>query len=287
MSPSSFTALPTAPGYPPRLAALTSPPRLWGQGRLAAAGGSRVVAVVGARAADAEALAMATALVTELAGDTVIVSGGALGIDSAAHTAALNAGGTTVAVLGCGLDIIYPARNAELFAAIATRGALLSPFAPGTPPRPGHFVRRNGIIAALADAVVVIGAGARSGALHTAHAAAKLGRVVAASPGWAGCDALIASGAAMVERAGDLAAALAGAPRKPVVVLPPAGGVEARVLEVIGSAPLELDQIIDAVGEPARQVARSLTALETRGLVRLLAGQCYVRTSLATVRAVG
>jgi len=136
-------------------------------------GTSRCVAIVGARAASGHAAAAARALAADLAGcGYAVVSGGAIGIDAAAHRGALDAGGETVAVMATGLDIAYPARNRPLFGEIVAtgRGALLSPFPLGVPPRRYRFVRRNRIIAGLADAVVVVEAGLASGSLYTAAA---------------------------------------------------------------------------------------------------------------------
>jgi DNA processing protein len=144
-----------------------------------------------------------------------IVSGGALGIDAAAHRGALDAGGATFAVLGCGVDVVYPDRHAALFAEIAVAGGLLSEHPPGTPPHFRHFPSRNRIIAALADTVLVVEAGFASGALITARDAMKLGRRLLAVPGTPGTDNLIATGAARaVADVDDLRRALAGqAPR--------------------------------------------------------------------------
>ena len=129
-----------------------------------------------------------------------MVSGGALGIDTAAHAGALDAGAATTVVLGSGVDVLYPDRNRALFAAVVDRGgALVSTFPMGAQPRPGQFVARNRIIAALADVVVVVSAGPASGSLHTARHAAALGRRLAAVPGSPGTQALLTAGAALVE----------------------------------------------------------------------------------------
>ena len=142
-----------------------------------------------------------------------IVSGGALGIDAAAHQGALEVGAPTFAVLGCGVDVVYPDRHAALFAQIAATGGLLSEFPLGTPPRGRQFPSRNRIVAALAEAVLVVEAREASGALVTARLAIEMGRPLYAVPGSAGTDRLIASGKARpVRDSAELLAALAGEP---------------------------------------------------------------------------
>ncbi|HMF43516.1 MAG TPA: DNA-processing protein DprA, partial [Polyangia bacterium] len=164
---------------------------LWYVGRLPRRG-DRGLAIVGARAASTAMCRLASELAASAArrGFT-IVSGGALGIDAAAHRGALDAGGVTFAVLGCGVDVVYPDRHAALFAEVAAAGGLLSEYEPGTQPRHGQFPARNRIIAALAETVLVVEAGFASGALITARAAAKLGRKLLAVPGSPGTDDLI------------------------------------------------------------------------------------------------
>ncbi|MEZ4404731.1 MAG: DNA-processing protein DprA [Kofleriaceae bacterium] len=205
---------PGQPGSPERLTALARPPTVRGVGPVPT---GPAVALVGSRAAAATAMATAAALAARaVARGAWVVSGGALGIDAAAHRGALAAGGRTAVVVGTGLDVVYPERNAGLFAAVVTAGgALVSTFADGAPPRRGHFVARNTVIAALVDLVVVVAAEPRSGSLHTARAATRLGTPVAAVPGTAGADALIAAGAGVIAAAADLDAALAGQPRRP------------------------------------------------------------------------
>lgn len=155
------------------------------------------VSIVGARAASLEALAFARGLATAASrAGFIVVSGGALGIDGAAHEGALDAGGRSVVVLGTGIDVIYPERHAGLFARVMQRGALVSPFADGSLPRPSRFPRRNPLIAALGDATVVVEASTRSGSLGTAAAALALGRPLWARPGSRGCDALLVRGEA-------------------------------------------------------------------------------------------
>jgi DNA processing protein len=199
-------------GFPAELASMPQPVKaLWYVGRLPGAG-DRNLAIVGARAATMTGCRTARELAAASArGGMTIVSGGALGIDAAAHRGALDAGGVTFAVLGCGVDVVYPERHAALYQEIAVAGGVLSEYAPGTPGRPGNFPARNRIIAALAESVLVVEAGLRSGALITARVARRLGRTVLAVPGSPGTDQLIADGAAFpVFDAESLAAVLAG-----------------------------------------------------------------------------
>jgi DNA processing protein len=203
---------PTEPGYPAQLFALPNPPKsLWWIGRLPAEG-QRLVAIVGARAASRAACDGAAQIAHDLArSGATIISGGAFGVDAAAHQGALAAAASTFAVLGCGTDVVYPDRHVDLFARIGKTGALLSEYAPGTKPRPGQFPARNRIIAALASAVIVVEAAARSGALSTASWGRKLGKPVFAVPGSAGTDGLIREGRGVaVASADDVESALAG-----------------------------------------------------------------------------
>jgi DNA processing protein len=158
-----------------------------------------------------------------------VVSGGALGIDAAAHRGALDAAGATFAVLGCGVDIIYPDRHAALYDDVAAAGGVLSEYEPGTPPRVGNFPARNRIIVALAESVLVVEAGLASGALITARLAVRRGRPLLAVPGSPGTDELIAAGRARpVHDADALAAILAGE-------APPARPVPARYAPLLAA----------------------------------------------------
>ncbi|MES1206605.1 MAG: DNA-processing protein DprA [Pseudomonadota bacterium] len=202
------------------------------------------VAIVGARAASLPACRLAADLagVAARAGFAVI-SGGAIGIDGAAHAGALDAGGRTFAVLGCGVDVVYPDRHAGLFQRIAGSGALLSEFPPGTKPHRRHFPSRNRLVAGLAGAVLVVEARQLSGALITARLATRMGRQLYAVPGSSGTDGLIAACKAQAVHDGaDWLAVLTGQPRP--VHLPPA----------------ELAAVVAAVGRGAAapQVARHL-----------------------------
>lgn len=275
-------------GYPRRLAAISGAPEvLHVRGVLGDAEHS--VAIVGARAATCEAVEAARSLARGLARDgACVVSGGALGVDAAAHRGALDAHqdagrGTTVAVLGCGIDVVYPVRHRRLYQDIcAAGGAVVSEFPHDAPPRPGHFVRRNRTIAALADAVVVVEAGARSGALYTARAAQELGRLVAAVPGSPGCERLLAQGAAVIEQPGDLWDALAGRPARLRATLPDPDSDAARVLACLDPARArECGEIAAQADLSARQVARALTGLELEGLAVAGPGRNYLRSALA------
>jgi len=220
------------------------------------------VAIVGARAATTVGMRRAHDLARHLANRGYhVVSGGALGIDGAAHRGALAGGGTTTVVLGNGVDIAYPARHAGLFReVVANGGGLASLQRDGTQPRPGMFPQRNPLIAALADAVIVIEADLKSGSLSTAAAARTYQRIVAAWPGSRGCDRLLATGAAIVESATDAERAAAGDPRFPT---PPAlDPIATQVRDAIASGARNVDQIVRATGLTVRAVLRALPMLE-------------------------
>lgn len=197
--------------YPAALAMIPDPPAaLFVRGDVGVLGALQV-AVVGARSASRRGLADAAWIAAELAAHGFVVSSGlALGIDGAAHAAAMDAGGATVAVLGSGLDRVHPRRHLALARRVAEQGALVSEFAPGTPPAPHHFPRRNRIISGLSVGVVVVEASERSGSLITARLAAAQGREVfampttARDPGGAGCHRLIRDGARLLTSLDDL-----------------------------------------------------------------------------------
>lgn len=266
--------------YPERLAEIHDPP--FGLFVRAPAGAldrldeRPVVAVVGSRRATAPGRRLAHDLAAELTRrGAVIVSGLAHGIDTAAHEGALSAGGTTVAVLGCGVDVRYPRRNAGLAERIAASGAIASEYWPGTPPAPWRFPARNRIVAGLAHATCVVEAGRRSGALITADFGLEAGRPVLAVPGWPGSvasegtNALIRAGAAVLEEAADVVAELPDAAWRPVAASPPArpDGLAARVYEQLRCEPLRADQLSDRIDADAAGVAGALALLEVEGLV--------------------
>ena len=200
-----------SPRFPALLAEIANPPRiLWVRGDPSICD-KTVVAMVGARAASREALAAAETIAGDLARAGVVVASGlARGVDAAAHAGALDAGGTTIAVLGTGIDYVYPPENEELFARIGRGGLMITEFPPGTLPFPGNFPRRNRIISGLSRAVLVVEAAEKSGSLITARLAADQGRDVMAMPGLTaggrnrGAHALLKDGAKLVESAVDI-----------------------------------------------------------------------------------
>jgi DNA processing protein len=262
--------------YPPLVAAIHDPPPvLWVRGR-AQALLAPSVAIVGARAASAPALAMAADLAAGLVGaGLVVVSGLARGVDAAAHAASLDAKGVTVAVLGCGADRVYPGEHRDLARATAEAGALVSELPPGTPPLRGHFPRRNRLISGLSLATVVVEASERSGSLITARCALEQGREVMAVPGLAlsgrnrGAHALLKDGAKLVETADDILEELPGF--GPGRAGPSSCGkplIDNDLLEKIAAAgPCDLDELAARTGLDAATLLSRLLDLELRGLV--------------------
>ncbi len=266
--------------YPPWLRRVYAPPPvLWVRGTLPAGEGEAAVAVVGSRAATPPGLAFARTLARDLAAAGVtVVSGLARGIDTAAHRGALDGRGRTVAVLGSGLDRLYPGENAALAEAIAGSGAVVSEFPLGTGPWKQNFPRRNRVIAGWGRAVVVVEAGARSGALSTARAALDEGREVMAVPGHPsqpaaeGTNALLRDGALLVRGAGDVVAELglalpeeSAAPGDEVLATL-ARGVPAGVDEIQARCRLSLPALLARLAE-----------LEMGEAVVRLPGALYVR----------
>ena len=248
-------------GFPERLVAAGWDRDLTVRGQL---GRGPAVAVVGARAASGDGMVRAHAIGKHLAAAGVhIVSGGAIGIDGAAHRGALAGGGTTTVVLGSGIDVLYPARHGKLFERIVAQGgALVSLFPAGLAPRPGTFLQRNPLISALADLVVVVEADVRSGSLSTARAARKQQRLVCAWPGSRGTDRLLGQGAAIVESPDDVMDALRGHPRTPPPVVLDATAQAVR--DAIAAGARDVDSVVRITGLPVRAVLRALPSIEAR-----------------------
>ena len=239
---------------------------LWVAGELAALA-APTVAVVGTRAPSEDGRRLAQRLASDLgAAGVCVISGLALGIDAAAHAGALAARAPTIGVLGGGHDRFFPPRNAELARRIvAGGGAVLSPYPPEHPAYPWQFLARNGIVATLADGVVVVEAAARSGALNTASWAADRGIPVMAFPGdvdrpkAAGCLALIRDGATLVRDAADVLAQLgiAVAPAAAARPAPSTDPAEARILTLLDCGPADADAVVASSDlPPALALAR-------------------------------
>jgi DNA processing protein len=261
------------PGYPPRLSGEEAPDLLWLSGSWRPA--PRAVAVVGARAATRRGVELAHEVGRTLGAHGIdVISGGALGIDAAAHEGALAAGGQTVAVLGTGIDVVYPDRHADLFSRIRAAGGLLTQFAPGQSPRKQHFPSRNKVIAQLAELVVVIEASDRSGSLHTARAARALGRKIAAVPGSPGCDLLVAEGAQAVLSADDVLALVEGRPLAPPT---PETEEARRLYAALDGQPRDLGDLAFRADLPILSLGQAILELEQAGLCARAAGGRYVR----------
>ena len=271
--------------YPDQLREMADPPALlYGKGRREMLG-QNCLAIVGSRNATAqgEANAEAFAQVLSEAGIT-IVSGLALGIDAAAHRGGLKGAGSTIAVVGTGLDRVYPARNKALAHEIAEQGLLLSEFPLGTISAPGHFPKRNRIISVLSHAVLVVEAALNSGSLITARLALEQGREVLAIPGSIhsplskGCHALIKQGAKLVESAQDIVEELAW-PAMAATAAASSREIDETgpVLQHLGFDPVSLDQLAERSGLTVEALSAKLLTLELEGQVAQLPGGRYQR----------
>jgi len=268
-----------SPAYPDRLAAIFDPPfGIFGMGRvipvLNRLPQQPVIAVVGSRRPSGGGRRLAFDIGSGLAArGAIVVSGLARGVDTAVHEGALDADGVTIAVLGSAVDRVHPRRNAPLAQRIATTGAILSEYWPGTTPAPWRFPARNRIVSGLADAVVVVEAAARSGALITADFALEQGIPVLAVPGApgaemsAGCNSLIRSGAALCEGVQDVMAEVPHAGW--TAALRPADGVAASgpVMTALARGPAGVDDLAAECSLATAEVAAALVALELEGAV--------------------
>jgi len=275
------------PGYPAVLASIPDPPLLlYIKGR-AELLGRRALAIVGSRNATLQGKANASSYARSLAQDGVcIVSGLALGIDAAAHEGALDGAGSTIAVVGTGLDIVYPARNRLLWERIAQGGCIVSEYPPGTPPTSSNFPKRNRIISGLSAGVLVVEAAARSGSLITAHVAVNQNRDVFAMPGSIhaplakGCHALIREGARLVDSIDDLREVLRLAPRTPgCAAAVPTETACLGLLAHLGHEPVDIDTLLLRSGSTVGTLSLELLALEMAGLLERLPGGKVQRIS--------
>jgi DNA processing protein len=278
----------------PLLAIPDCPPAVWYRGRLDCFD-APAIAIVGSRYASAVSLETATTLASQLASRGVtIVSGLARGVDSAAHRGALQTG-RTVAVLGSGVDRIYPAEHQTLAVDIAASGLVMSEYPPGTPPLAFHFPMRNRLISGLCRAVVVIEAGEKSGSLITAACALDQGREVMAVPGTVlygrnrGGHALIRDGARIVECADDILEELGYGPRPGTAIGEGIFGAGAEtpgdssmpadpvVLRMKRGCPYDLDALAASSGLEATCLLSRLADLELRGLIRRIGSGRFIR----------
>ncbi|MFB3882341.1 MAG: DNA-processing protein DprA [Armatimonadota bacterium] len=260
----------------------------------------RAVAIVGTRRVTPYGRLVTETLARELAQRQVtVVSGMAVGADAAAHRGALSAGGRTIGVLACGVDVPYPRDTMELREQAVERGAVMSEVPPGTGARPGRFTARNRLISGLALGVVVTEAPEQSGALITANTAANQGRQVFAVPGSVnsefsrGTHALLRDGARLVESVDDILAELALPEAAPIAPkptpaatqevareAPPASDLtpdETVILDALSLQQRHVDQIIEDCRVPANRASASLLMLELKGLVRRLPGNMFMR----------
>jgi DNA processing protein len=245
------------------------------------------IAIVGSRNATRQGCENARAFAETLSrSGLTIASGLALGIDAAAHGGGLAGPGSTLAVLGTGIDRVYPARNRDLAHQIAERGGLISEFPLGTPPLAGNFPRRNRLISGLARGCLVVEATLKSGSLITARLALEQGREVFAIPGSIhspfskGCHRLIKDGAKLVESAQDVLeefGVTTSATNGVDVAAHPRSGVQEAVLDALGRDPADLDTLCERTGLGADVVAATLAELEIDGLVATQAGGRYQR----------
>ncbi len=275
------------PRYPERLHMINDPPPvLYIRGELRPAD-DWAVALVGTRKATAYGREVARLLATDLArAGVTIVSGLAKGIDTLAHRGAIDAGGRTLAVLGSGVDIIYPYENLRLAHEVVRHGALISEYPLGAAPEASNFPPRNRIISGLSRGVIVVEAGEQSGALITAAFAADQGRDVFAVPGSifqrgsVGTNRLIRDGATPVLSADDVLEALdlkRVAQHVEAQMLLPTDATEALLFEHIGDEATHVDEIGRAAGLPIATVTSTLAIMELKGLVRSVGGMNYVR----------
>jgi DNA processing protein len=291
-TPGHFIVTLADAAYPRALLEIPDPPSLlYAAGRLELLQRPSL-AIVGSRNATAQGESNAESFAKAFSdAGLTIVSGLAMGIDAAAHCGGLAGPGSTIAVLGTGIDVVYPRRNAQLTAQIAERGLLVSEFPLGTAPAAHNFPKRNRLISGLARGCLVVEAASASGSLITARAAADQGREVFAIPGSIhsplsrGCHALIKSGAKLVESAEDVLDELSGFRRSAYAsttthAVPgdgeqPAAG--SGLLAHMGHDPVDIDALCTRAGMTAKQVSSELLRLELDGRVAALPGGLYQR----------
>lgn len=273
------------PSYPPRLReTYDAPPVLYIRGDVSPED-EWSLAVVGSRRVTTYGRQVTEELVASLAqAGLTIVSGLARGIDTIAHRAALKAGGRTIAISACGLDMVYPGENLQLAQDIMQHGALVSDYPLGTRPRAENFPRRNRLMSGFSLGVLVTEARDKSGALITANLALEQDREVFAVPGnifsppSRGCNRLVRDGAKLVQEVSDILEELnlSLVPREPQREMLPENEVEAQIAKLLSQEPLHIDEICRSTRLPTPTVASTLSLLELKGMVRSLGGMNYV-----------
>jgi len=270
--------------YPKRLKSIPNPPALLYIRGQASPLYDYAVAMVGTRAASSHGKNIALRIASQLAkAGITIVSGMALGIDSASHVGALRAGGRTIAVLGCGTNVIYPPSNRKIYDQIVQQGAIISEYPPDTTPETHHFPQRNRIISGLSLGVIIIEAGLKSGALITADLASEQGREVFAVPGqagmrWtAGTNNLIRQGVPLVETADEVVEHLKSqlAPITNIsasLILPDMSEEEDKIYQLLENGPRLIDELIRETKLNALGMNRLLTSLQLKGVIQQLPG---------------
>jgi DNA processing protein len=276
--------------YPQALTELQRPPEsifTIGDESILGMAPNRLVAIVGTRDASSYGVRVAAALAEAFTAAGIgVVSGLARGIDSTAHRAALEAGGKTIAVMGTGVDVPYPAAHRGLHAEIAAKGLVVSENEPGTPAVQGCFPRRNRIIAGLARVTIVVEAPYKSGAINTATQALEAGRVVAAVPGpidsprSAGANLLLRDGAQVIHSIDD-ALMLYGMSRGRRDEGPTLGALETAVWDALAAGPAPMELLTDRAGLTVRQVLEGVARLELTGMVRQQPGGSIERMRIA------
>lgn len=260
------------------------PPYFYLKGKLPAP--ALAIAVVGSRRATDYGLSTTKRLSQELAEQGItIVSGLASGVDAAAHRAALQVSGATIGILGCGIDVVYPKENRDLYAAMTEQGAIISEFPPGAEPEAPNFPRRNRIISGLSRGVLVVEAAEKSGSLITARFALEQGREVFAVPGninfraSRGTNTLIKQGAKLVETVADIIGELPPeAERIPLWAQKQRfnlTGEEESLCSLLSDSPLHIDELIVRSGLTAQSVSAMLLRLELQGAVVQLSGKVF------------
>lgn len=287
----SISVIPiNSPKYPASLTMIYDPPPvLYVKGNILESD-KLAIAIVGSRRASEYGRSVAARIAKDLAArGLTMVSGGARGIDTAAHKGALEAGGRTIAFLGCGIDVSYPAENKKLFEAMRESGAVVSEFPLGATPEPWRFPPRNRLISGMSLGVLVCQSPEASGALITAGYAAEQGKDIYAVPGNIddernrGCHKLIQDGALLVQESNDILRELGidteeqQTQRQTTLPIENLNDQERDIAGLLSLEPMPIDKIIEKTGLPAPMVSGTLTVLEMKNIVRRVPGNAYVR----------